>query len=198
MNTTPEPAAKSMHPLVKLLVEAGPLIAFFIGNAKGGIFVGTGVYMVAAAIALAVSWILIRKLAMMPIITLGFVLVFGGLTLWLNDATFIKIKVTLINALFGSILLGGLFFGKTLLKHAFGEAMKLDEIGWRRLTLRWGIFFFVVAAINELVWRSFDTQTWVNFKVFGLIPLTLVFAFSQMPLMHKHMIEEPDDTNKES
>ena len=127
---------------LKLLIEAGPLLAFFLVNAKWGIFAGTAVYMAAAAIAMSASWLLIRRVAIMPIIALVFVLAFGGLTIWLHDDTFIKIKVTLINALFGALLLGGLAFGRTWLKLIMGEAIEMDDAGWRKLTLRWGLFFF--------------------------------------------------------
>jgi intracellular septation protein len=183
-----------MRPGIKLLVEAGPLIAFFIANWKGGIFWGTGVFMVAITIALAASWIMTRKLAMVPLIGAVFVAIFGALTLWLHDDTFIKIKVTLINGLFGAILLGGLLFGQTFLKYVMGEAIKMTDQGWRTLTLRWGIFFFALAAINEFVWRTLTTESWVNFKVFGLMPLTIVFALSQGPFMAKHMIEDKPET----
>lgn len=184
-----------MSPAVKFLVEAGPLIAFFVANWKGGIFWGTGIFMAATAIALAVSWIMTRKLAVVPLIGAGFVAVFGALTLWLHDDTFIKIKVTLINALFGAILLGGLFFGQTLLKFVMGEAIRMSDQGWRTLTLRWGIFFLALAVLNEVVWRTQTTETWVNFKVFGLLPLTLLFALSQGPFMARHMIEDKPETS---
>jgi intracellular septation protein len=173
----------------RILLEWGPLMAFFIANAKGGIFWGTGVFMAATTIALAVSWSLTRKLAMIPLIGAVFVAVFGGLTLWLQNDTFIKVKVTLINALFGAILLTGLYFGKQFLKLVLGEALKMDDEGWRILTLRWGLFFFALAGLNEIVWRSVSTDLWVNFKVFGILPLTLLFAFSQAPLMNRHAIE---------
>lgn len=179
-----------MPPLLKIVVEAGPLVAFFIANAKAGIFWATGVYMVAAAAALAVSWVMTRRLAIVPIVTLVFVIAFGGLTLALENETFIKMKVSIVNALFGIILLGGLAFGRSLLKPVFGEAMNLDHDGWRKLTLRWGAFFFAVAALNEVVWRSVSTDMWVNFKVFGILPLTLIFAMAQIPLMQRHVVEE--------
>jgi intracellular septation protein len=186
MNETHDKALRAMPPLVKILVEAGPLVAFFIANARAGIFWGTGTYMVAAAIALTVAWIMTRRIAIVPVVTLVFVLAFGALTLALHDDTFIKMKVTLINTLFGAILAGGLMFGRSLLKPVFGEAMALDDAGWKKLTLRWALFFFVVAGLNEVVWRSVSTDTWVNFKVFGILPLTFVFALAQMPLMQRH------------
>jgi len=172
---------------VKLLIEMGPLIAFFIGNWKGGIFWGTGIFMVATVTALAASWMLTRKIAMVPLVSAAFVALFGALTLWLQSDLFIKVKVTLINALFGAVLLGGAAMGKSYLKLIMGEAMKLPEHAWRTLSIRWGVFFFGLAALNEVVWRSFSTDQWVNFKVFGLLPLTLVFALANAPFMAKHM-----------
>ena len=179
-----------MNQGIKLLIEMGPLIAFFAGNWLAGIFWGTGIFMVATVIALALSWSLTRKLAMVPLVSAVFVAVFGGLTLWLQSDLFIKVKVTLINALFGAVLLGGVAFGKSYLKLVMGEAMKLTDEAWRTLSLRWGIFFFAMAGLNEIVWRSFTTDQWVNFKVFGLLPLTLIFAVANAPYMSKHMIED--------
>jgi intracellular septation protein len=187
MTQTERPAVPGW---LRTIIEWGPLIAFFIANARGGIFWGTGVFMAATAVALVLSWTLTRKLAMVPLLGAVFVAVFGGLTLWLHNDTFIKVKVTLVNALFGSILLTGLYFGKQFLKHVLGEALKMDDEGWRILTLRWGLFFFALAALNEIIWRTVSTDLWVNFKVFGILPLTLLFALSQAPLMSRHMIAE--------
>lgn len=180
---------RQMPPLVRILVEWGPLLAFFIANARAGIFWATGVFMCATIVALAVSWSMTRRLAMVPLIGAVFVAVFGGLTLWLQNETFIKVKVTLVNLLFGSILLIGLYFGKYFLRMVLGEALKMDDEGWRILTRRWGMFFFALAGLNEIVWRTVSTDLWVNFKVFGILPLTLLFAISQAPLMNRHMIE---------
>jgi intracellular septation protein len=173
----------------RILVEWGPLVAFFIANARGGIFWGTGVFMVATVTALAVSWTWTRKLALVPLIGAVFVALFGGLTLWLQNDTFIKVKVTLVNLLFGTVLLSGLAFRKQFLKLILGEALKMDDEGWRILTLRWGLFFFALALLNEIVWRTVSTDLWVNFKVFGILPITLLFALSQAPLMSRHLIE---------
>ena len=181
---------KGMPPLLKLLTEMGPLIAFFVANAWGGIFWATGVYMVAAALAVAVSWALTRRVAMLPIVMLGFVVAFGALTLFLADEVFIKVKVSVINGLFGAILLIGLAIDRPLLKLALGEAVNMDPEGWRKLTIRWALFFFAVAGLNELVWRNVSTDAWVNFKVFGILPLTLAFAVAQIRLMQRHMVEE--------
>ena len=181
---------RGMPPLLKLATEVGPLAAFFLANAWGGIFWATGVYMLAAAVALAVSWALTRRIAIVPIVTLGFVVAFGGLTLILADEVFIKVKVSIINAMFGAILLAGLALGRPLLKLALGEALNLDPEGWRKLTIRWALFFFAMAGLNEFVWRNVSTDAWVNFKVFGLLPLAIVFALAQIRLMQRHMVEE--------
>jgi len=194
MSENHDKAIRAMPPLLKVVVEAGPLVAFFIANARAGIFWGTGIYMVAAAIALAVAWIMTRRIAIVPVVTLVFVLAFGALTLALHDATFIKMKVTLINALFGAILIGGLAFDRSLLKPVFGEAMALDDDGWKKLTLRWGLFFLAIAILNEIVWRSVSTDMWVNFKVFGILPLMFIFALAQMPLMQRHAPPEEAGT----
>ena len=174
----------------KLLIEMGPLVAFFIANWKAGIFWGTGVFMAATVVALTASWVLTRKIAMVPLVSAVFVALFGALTLWLHSDLFIKVKVTLINALFGVVLLGGVAFGRSYLKLIMGEAVSCTEQAWRTLSIRWGLFFLVMAALNEVVWRNFTTDQWVNFKVFGLLPLTLLFAIANAPFMSKHMIED--------
>ena len=174
----------------KLLIEMGPLVAFFIANWKAGIFWGTGIFMGATVISLMASWVLTRKLAMVPLVSAVFVAIFGALTLWLHSDLFIKVKVTLINALFGVVLLGGVAMGRSYLKLIMGEAVKLTDQAWRTLSIRWGVFFLALAVLNEIVWRNTSTDTWVNFKVFGLLPITLVFAFANAPFMSKHMIED--------
>jgi len=174
----------------KLLIEMGPLVAFFIANWKAGIFWGTGIFMAATIVALTASWVLTRKVAMVPLVSAIFVAIFGILTLWLHSDLFIKVKVTLINALFGVVLLGGVAMGRSYLKLVMGEAVKLTDQAWRTLSLRWGLFFLALAVLNEIVWRNFSTDAWVNFKVFGLLPITLVFALANAPFMSKHMIED--------
>nr|WP_306265222.1 septation protein A [Pararhizobium sp. IMCC3301] len=185
-----DPQKAEINPFLKLALELGPLIVFFFANSRFGIFTATAVFMVAISIALVTSWVLTRKLAMMPLITGIVVLVFGSLTLYLQDDLFIKLKPTIVNSLFGGILLGGLYFGKSLLGYVFDSVFKLTDEGWRLLTFRWGIFFFVLAIINEIVWRNFSTDFWVSFKVFGFMPITLVFTLAQMPLISKHSVAE--------
>ena len=174
------------HPALRLLLDLGPLILFFTVNAYYGIFAATAVFMVAILAALAASRILTGKFAKMPLITAVFVLVFGGLTIYLQDETFIKIKPTIIYFLFAGLLLGGLAVNRVFLKSVMGELFQLHDGGWRLLTYRWAGFFVALAILNEVVWRNFSTSTWVSFKVFGLLPLTLIFAALQAGLLQKH------------
>jgi intracellular septation protein len=164
----------------------GPLVLFFFANSRFGIFTATATFMVAVLAALAASYVLTRRLPIMPVVTAIIVLIFGGLTLFLHNDTFIKIKPTIIYALFGAVLLGGLLFGKTLLGVVFDSLFHLTEEGWRKLTVRWALFFFVLAVLNEIVWRSTSTNIWVDFKVFGVMPLTLLFGALQYPLLQKY------------
>ena len=175
-----------LHPALKLALDIGPLILFFIGNARWGIFPATAIFMVAILVALAVSYALIRRLPVMALISAVIVTVFGGLTLVLHDETFIKVKPTIIYALFGATLLFGLISRKPLLEMVFDSVFHLTEEGWRKLTLRWCVFFFAMAVLNEFVWRNFSTDTWVSFKLFGAVPLTFLFAAAQYPLLMKH------------
>jgi intracellular septation protein len=185
-----DPARAELNPFLKLALELGPLGVFFFVNARFDLITATAVFMVATFIALSVSWWLTRKLAIMPVITGIVVLIFGGLTLVLQDETFIKMKPTIVNVLFGTVLLVGLLFGRPLLGYVFDSVFRLDQEGWRKLTFRWGVFFFVLAALNEIMWRSFTTDTWVTFKVFGIMPLTIAFTLTQMPLIQRHSLPE--------
>jgi intracellular septation protein len=185
------PTAKpQLHPLLKLGLDIGPLLLFFFANSRFGIFVATGTFMVAILGAMAVSYALTRHFPIMTIVTAVIVVVFGGLTLILHDATFIKVKPTIIYALFGAILGGGLIFNKPLLGVLLDSMFQLTEEGWRKLTLRWALFFFVLAILNEIVWRNTSTDVWVDFKVFGVTPLTLIFGALQVPLLKKYAVEE--------
>lgn len=215
MSTTDTKAADQVNwaelkpQLIRLLLELGPLIVFFTVNALGErwldgnatlagwfsspIILATAVFMVAMALSLLLSWVLLHRVAVMPLVTGIVVLVFGGLTLWFQDATFIKMKPTIVNALFGSVLLGGLVFGQSLLRYVFGDVYRLKDRGWWILTWRWGAFFFVLAALNEIVWRGAPLLTagdaqaadnlWVAFKVWGIMPLTIVFSLFQLPVL---------------
>jgi intracellular septation protein len=194
---TQEGLARSSEPDIdpqqiwKLLVELGPLLVFFLVNSRAGIFWGTGVLIVATIISIIASRVMFGKLAIMPLVSAFFVTVFGGLTLWLADDLFIKLKPTIVNLIFATVLLGGLVFGHSLLRHLFGDVFKLTNEGWRLLTLRWGLFFVGLAILNEVVWRNFSTDTWVSFKVFGIMPLTMIFGLSQMGLL-KTFEEKPE------
>jgi intracellular septation protein len=183
MTTMPATAKPQLHPALKLALEIGPLILFFIANARFGIFAGTAAFMVAFLAAFTASYVLTRHVPLMAMISGGIVLVFGGLTLILQDETFIKLKPTIIYLLFGGVLLGGLAVGKSLLSVVFDSVFNLTEPGWRKLTWRWGLFFLVLAMLNEIVWRTQTTDFWVSFKVFGVVPLTFVFAALQYPLL---------------
>ncbi|MEM1370616.1 MAG: septation protein A [Pseudomonadota bacterium] len=172
--------------LSKLALEFGPLVVFFIVNSYHGIFVGTGAFMVATVAALATSKVLFGKIPLMPLISGCFIIVFGALTLFFENDTFIKMKPTIVNTMFATALFGGLFFGVSLLRYLFNEVFDLTAEGWRLLTFRWACFFVVLAVLNEIVWRSFSNDFWIGFKIFGVMPLTLVFALFQMPLLKKY------------
>jgi intracellular septation protein len=177
---------KRLSPGVKIVLELGPLILFFLANHKFGIYTATAVLMGGVVTTLAVSWMITRHLPAMPVVTAILVLVFGSLTYFLQDETFIKLKVTLLYALFGGGLIGALWFDKLLLPIVFDMAFHIDDEGWRKLTWRWGFFFFFLAGLNEVVRREVSTDVWVNFKVFGILPLTVAFALTQMPLIMRH------------
>lgn len=204
-----------MNPLVRIAVEIGPLAAFFLLNARGDdviealqgtetlvfmeangtdkpIFMATAGFMVMTLLSLAINYAVERRLPIMPLVSGVFVLGFGTLTLLLQDEQFIKLKPTITNMLFAVILFGGLAFGRPLLRPLFGSVLELSPRGWRILTMRWASFFVVLAILNEIVWRSFSTDTWVDFKVFGIMPLTLIFAMSQVPLLKRESLIADD------
>ncbi len=204
-------AEAQVNPLLKLALELGPLVVFFLTNARGDqlaemfplladlggrIFIATAFFMVAMVISLIASKLLTGTIAVAPLITGAFVLVFGGLTLFLQNDMFIKMKPTIVNCLFGATLLIGLAFGKSLLALVFDSAFQLDAEGWRKLTLRWGWFFFVLAALNEFVWRTFSTDFWVAFKVWGVMPITIAFMLAQFPLLQRHSLEPMFEDDK--
>ncbi|MFC4174097.1 septation protein A [Microvirga sp. GCM10011540] len=193
---------KRLPPLLKLVLELGPLVLFFLTNAYADrfgyadnqrIYAATAIFVVATVVALAVNYVLIRKLPIMPMVSAVVVLVFGGLTLALQNDVFIKLKPTIVNTLFGLVLLGGLYFRKPLLAIVLDSMFELTEEGWRKLTFRWALFFFALAALNEIVWRTQTTDFWVSFKVFGIMPLTVLFAVAQTPLLLRHEIRKKED-----
>jgi intracellular septation protein len=172
--------------LLKLAIELGPLLVFFGTNAAAGIYAGTAAFMAATIVSLVVAWFAYHKVPIMPLVSGVIVLVFGGLTLYLRDETFIKLKPTIVYTLFAVLLGAGLVWKKPVLELLFGAAFTLTEEGWRKLTLRWALFFIAMAVLNELVWRNVSTDAWVSFKAFGFLPLTFIFAMAQMPLMQRY------------
>lgn len=172
--------------IIKIALELGPLLVFFFVNANYDIFTATAWFMGAMVLSLVLAWFLLKKVAIMPLVTGVVVLVFGTLTLLLKDDTFIKMKPTIVDTLFGVTLLGGLIWGQSLLKYVFGDVYKLKPEGWRKLTINWGLFFLFLAVANEVVWRMFDTDFWVAFKVWGVMPITIVFSMLQLPLLTKY------------
>lgn len=208
---------KNVNPLLKLALDIGPLGVFFVAfrygrelleipaiygflepatgaaalaGASGPLFVATAFFMAAIAASLALSWCLLRHLPRMAVVTGIVVAIFGGLTLWLQDETFIKMKPTMVNAIFALILGFGLVRGRSYLKSLIGEMMSLDDAGWMIFTRRWVMFFLFMAVLNEVVWRSQTTENWVAYKTFGSLPLTFVFLALQWPLLKRHMVEE--------
>jgi intracellular septation protein len=201
------PAERKLNPFLKLVLEIGPLILFFVANARGAkiaasypviatlggpIFFATATFIVATLVALVVSFAITRRLPLMPFVTAIIVVVFGGLTLWLKDDTFIKIKPTIIYCLFGGVLLGGLVFGRSLMGYVFDSVFHLTDEGWRKLTVRWGLFFFGLAILNEIVRHFATTDQWVTFKVFAILPLTFLFALMQVRLISRTSLEDKD------
>jgi intracellular septation protein len=186
MSDEAQRSVAAANPNVKLLIEFGPLAAFGITYFFAGIFWATGVVMVTSVVALAATWSQFGRLLPVPLMTAVLVVVFGSLTFWLHDPRFIKIKPTIINLLFGGVLLFGLMTGRPLLKLLLGEAFKLTEEGWRKLSLRWALFFLGLAGLNEVVWRTFSETVWVNFKVFGILGLSMVFAMAQIRLIKRY------------
>lgn len=175
----------------KFLLDLAPLGAFFIGYRIGGLMLATMLIIGVTLLSLALVYITERKIALSPLITGVVVTVFGVLTLWLNDEHFIKIKPTIINCLFATILLAGAYgFRKGFLKYLFEMAFQLTDEGWRVLSARWGFFFLFLAGLNEFIWRNFPTDFWVNFKVFGMLTCTILFTASQLPLIKRHTVKD--------
>ena len=208
-----DPRQKSLSGGLKFALEFGPLLIFFVAIMKsdwlvklapalGGlgkpIFIATALFIVATAVSLIVTWLLTRTIPLMPLVSGAIVLVFGGLSIWFQNDTFIKMKPTIVYTLFAVLLLGGLAFGRSLIGYVFESAFQLDAEGWRKLTLRWGLFFLFCAVLNEVVWRGLAAmyppeladEYWAGFKLFGFTALTFPFVFSQMPLIMRHSTDD--------
>jgi intracellular septation protein len=173
-------------PAAKLAIELGPLLVFFGANAAAGIYVATTTFMAVTLIALGVAWWRYHNVPVMPLVSGVVVLVFGTLTLYLHDDTFIKLKPTIVYLTFAAFLGAGLVLKKPVLELLLGSVFNLTEPGWRKLTARWTLFFIAMAALNEIVWRNVSTDVWVSFKAFGFLPLTSLFTLAQMPLMQRY------------
>jgi len=186
--------------LVRLAIELGPLVVFFLLNSRAhqifgneqaeNIFYATGIFMVATVISLGYSYARFRKVPTMPLVSGIFILIFGALTIWLQDELFIKVKPTIVNGLFATGLLGAAALGKPILKQLFDGAFRITDKGWMVLTIRWGLFFVFLAIVNEVVWRNFSTDFWVSFKLFGIMPLTIIFGMAQIPILTKYALRE--------
>ena len=179
-----------MKSFYKLLIDIGPLAVFFIFYTRSGLQASILPFMIATVIAVLFSYNLEKKIPIMPTVGAVIVLLFGGLTIYFDNEVFFKMKPTIINLLFAAILYGGILINKPLLKYLLGAALKLQDVGWRVLTLRWIGFFIALAILNEIVWRTQSTDIWVNFKVFGILPITFIFTMTQFPLIKKYQIED--------
>ncbi len=191
---TARPAPKWLNPAC----EYGPLGVFFVAYLLSDLFVATAAVMIATVVALAISYAMVRKLPKLPLVTAPILLVMGGLTLYLEDATFIKIRPTIVNSLLGLVLLASYVLKKQPLKFMMGQALDLTDNGWRVLTLRFGFFFFFLAAMNELVWRTQSEDFWVTYKVFGTMGMTFAFVMTQTPFINRNMRKNDDETDEQT
>ena len=179
-----------MKSISKLLIDIGPLAVFFIFYSRGDLKSAIIPFMIATIIAVLFSYIMEKKIPVMPTVGALIILIFGGLTIYFDNEVFFKMKPTIINLLFALILYGGVIVKKPLLKFLLGAAIKLEDEGWKILTQRWISFFIALAILNEIVWRTQSTDIWVNFKVFGILPITFIFTMTQFPLIKKYQIED--------
>ena len=180
---------KQEQSFIKSLIELIPLILFFIINAKYGIISATKFFVIATFIAMLVSYLYFKKISTPLLITTILVLIFGSLTIYFNDPRFIKIKPTIVYCLFSSFLFFGFIIKKNFLQIYLSNLLKLNDKGWNVLTIRWGLFFLFMAILNEIIWRNFSTDFWVSFKVFGFLPITIIFTFLQQGLIKKYLIK---------
>ena len=179
-----------MKSISKILIDIGPLAIFFIFYTRGNLQSAILPFMIATIIAVLFSYIIDKKIPIMPTVGAGIILVFGGLTIYFDNEIFFKMKPTIINIIFACILYGGEFFKKPLLKLLLGKTLKLQSKGWSILTKRWVGFFLALAILNEIIWRTQSTDLWVNFKVFGILPITFIFTMTQFSLIKKYQIED--------
>jgi intracellular septation protein len=183
-----------MNPFLKLAVDLGPLVVFFLGNSYFGIYYATAMFMAATVLSLGISYSIEKKLSPMPIVTGVVVTVFGGLTIWLADDLFIKLKPTIVNSIFASVLITGLLTGRLFLKFLLDSALQMNDDAWKTFTYRWIGFFICLAILNEVIWRNFSTDFWVASKLWITFPLTVLFAISQTPFLIKHQIKSDEET----
>jgi intracellular septation protein len=201
----PMAGTKKINPILKLVLEMGPIVLFFIGYVRmkdasftilGGTYSGfivmTALFIPLMLVTTGILWALTGKLSKMQIATVVLVVIFGGLSVWLNDERFFKMKPTMIYLLFGGILGFGLLRGESYLKSVMDEALPLMPEGWMILTRRLTAFFFALAVANEVIWRTMSTQTWVNFKTFGLTAALFLFFMSQSRVLNRYAVAEKD------
>ena len=179
-----------MKSIYKLLIDIGPLAVFFIFYTRGDLKTAILPFMIATIIAVLFSYIIEKKIPIMPTVGAVIILIFGGLTIYFDNETFFKMKPTIINLLFAGILYGGIILNKSLLRYLLGAALKLQDEGWDILTKRWIGFFIALAILNEIIWRTQTTDIWVNFKVFGILPITFIFTLTQFSTIKKYQIED--------
>ena len=179
-----------MKSIYKLLIDIGPLAVFFIFYTRGDLKTAILPFMIATIIAVLFSYIIEKKIPIMPTVGGVIILIFGGLTIYFDNETFFKMKPTIINILFAGILYGGIILNKSLLRYLLGAALKLQDEGWDILTKRWIGFFIALAILNEIIWRTQTTDIWVNFKVFGILPITFIFTLTQFSTIKKYQIED--------
>lgn len=184
--TKPLDPAEVQRRVLKLLLELGPLLVFFLVTNLYDIYIGTACFVPLTTASLIASWLLLKRVAMMPLVSGFFVIMFGGLTLYLHDDLFIKMKPTILDGLFSVILFGGLAMGRSWLKYLFEDEIQLTDLGWRILTFRWACFFAFLAVLNEIIWRNTSPAFWSGFKLYGILPLTIVFTLAQLGLLKKY------------
>ena len=179
-----------MKSIFKLLIDIGPLAVLFVFYTRGDLKTAILPFMIATIIAVLISYIIEKKIPIMPTVGAVIILIFGGLTIYFDNETFFKMKPTIINLLFAAVLYGGVILNKSLLRYLLGAALKLQDEGWDILTKRWIGFFIALAILNEIIWRTQTTDIWVNFKVFGILPITFIFTLAQFSTIKKYQIED--------